>query len=87
MTATTIYDFRTNALSKDKNVMLNSMNADGTIDVVLAGEVPAKHEHVLLTISQDGEDTDTQWSVQSVKPNSDSTAKVCHAILKFEKNL
>ena len=81
-----IHDFRTAALSKEKNVMLNSMNADGTIDVVLAGVLPSKKDNVLLTLSQDGVDTDTSWSVESVKPSENGQA-VCHAILKFNKNI
>lgn len=82
-----IYDFRSNALSKDKNVMLNSMNADGSIDVVLAGAVPSKKDLVLLTLSQNGTDTDTEWQVDSVHVPSDHSPNVCHAILKFNKNI
>lgn len=83
---TTIHDFRAAALTKERNIMLNSMNADETIDVVLAGVVPSKHDHVLLTIQQDGEERDTQWRVESAT-HSDTKEDVCHAILKFEKNV
>ena len=87
MKSTTIHDFRTTALINDRNVMLNSMNADGTIDVVLAGVLPLQHDHVLLTVSQDNTDTDTQWTVVTVKEGTDHSKMVCHAILKFEKNI
>ncbi len=87
MTTPQIYDFREKALTNDKNVLLNAVNPDNTIDIVLAGALPSVGDYVQLTITQENTDVETQWIVLSVKDSSNHNKKACHAILKLDKNL
>ena len=79
------YDFRFEALNQEKNILLNSRDVNGNMDVVLFGRNVQVGERILLTLlGQESEEIESAWRVSTVSESHNHGRAAYHCFLTYE---
>lgn len=78
------YDYREAALAGYKGILQDKKHPDGTIEVILTGELPLLDERVLLTVTQKEQDVQTAWRVVTTIDTSNHGQKAARLTLRLE---